>query len=393
VFQGVIEAGIPLKQLHLDRCTLLDGEEGLAAALLLLPDLQHLRFTRNYSSTGADVRFPSSALQALPQLTYLEVERNPLQDPADLQHLQKLTRLQDLRLILGALNIQASVLTGLQSMTRLQLHGDMQYGELEPGALEGMTQLQHLEVVSYRIDGGSAGVAELLSHLQEMQQLTYLSLRSSLHEAAIAAAASYAGLTSSSKLQHLDISSCTLPTAVWQQLFPASCQWPHLQELCLNGVRHPTGPATAPAGNCLVSCCPGLQSLQMWGLELSNSVLAPLTGLTGLTSLRLRPGAVEWPEFADASSHGLDVICQLTGLRQLVVWNPNYNPNELLLQLALGLRQLTHLEYGSLRNQTRVFTEVSSRLWITVKHTASHWCGLNSRIAAMMGLPARSRVT
>jgi hypothetical protein len=355
VFQGVIEAGIPLQQLHLDRCTLLDGEEGLAAALLLLPKLQHLSFTRNYSSTGADLRFPSSVLQALSQLTYLEIEHNPLQDPADLQQLQGLTRLQDLRLILGALNIQASVLSGLQSLTRLQLHGDCQYGELQPGALEGMTQLQHLEVVSYRIDGGSAGVAELLSHLQDMQQLTYLSLRSSLHEAAIAEAASYSGLTTSSKLQHLDISSCTLPTAVWRQLFPASCQWPHLRELCLNGLRHPTGPAAAPAGSCLVSCCPGLQSLQMWGLELSTAVLAPLTGLTGLSSLRLRPVAVEWPAVADTSSHGLDGICQLTGLRQLVVWNPSRTPNELLLQLALGLRQLTHLEYGCRHNHTRVF--------------------------------------
>lgn len=41
-FQGVVWAGMPLKQLQLFDCKLLDGEEGLAAALLLLPRLEHL---------------------------------------------------------------------------------------------------------------------------------------------------------------------------------------------------------------------------------------------------------------------------------------------------------------------------------------------------------------
>jgi hypothetical protein len=45
-FQGVLSAGAPLKQLQLCGCTLLDGEDGLAEALLQLPELQHLSLCR-----------------------------------------------------------------------------------------------------------------------------------------------------------------------------------------------------------------------------------------------------------------------------------------------------------------------------------------------------------
>jgi hypothetical protein len=355
MFQGVLAAGVPLKQLHLDGCTLLDGEEGLAAALVLLPKLQRLSCTWNYSSTGRALRFPSSVLQALPQLTYLELGGERLQDPCDLgmQHLQGLTDLRDLRLSLCAHTIPASALSGLQLVTQLKLQGVLGSSVFEPGALAGKTQLQHLEILSYIIAGGSAGVAELLSNLQDKQQLTHLNLSRSLQEADIAPLTAYSGLTCSSKLQHLDISSCTLPATVWTQTFPDSCQWPHLRELLVDNVRYPARPAVAPAGSRIVTCCPGLQSLQVWGLEHSTEGLAPLTGLTGLTSLRLRPIVGSVPE-------GLHVVCQLTGLKQLSVWDP-VESGRLLLQLGMHLRQLTQLHYGR-KDQNKTSTYLSSEV-------------------------------
>jgi hypothetical protein len=50
--RGVLHAGMPLLQLHLDHCGLIDGDEGLAAALLLLPRLEHLSITE--CSSGGD---------------------------------------------------------------------------------------------------------------------------------------------------------------------------------------------------------------------------------------------------------------------------------------------------------------------------------------------------
>jgi hypothetical protein len=50
-FQGVLGPGLPLKQLQINKCTLIDGVEGLAAALLLLPGLDHLSYTNE--SNGA----------------------------------------------------------------------------------------------------------------------------------------------------------------------------------------------------------------------------------------------------------------------------------------------------------------------------------------------------
>jgi hypothetical protein len=47
--EAVVRAGLPLKQLDLNHCVLLDGEEGLAAALSLLPELEHLSIKHTLS--------------------------------------------------------------------------------------------------------------------------------------------------------------------------------------------------------------------------------------------------------------------------------------------------------------------------------------------------------
>jgi hypothetical protein len=102
------------------------------------------------------------------------------------------------------------------------------------GAIAGKTHLQHLEVSECRIDGGSTGVAELLSHLQDMHQLTYLKLYGVLEcrRAHNPPAAAYSALTASSEQQHLDIIGCIFPEDVWQHMFPVpGRQLSHLRVL------------------------------------------------------------------------------------------------------------------------------------------------------------------
>jgi hypothetical protein len=119
-YKGVLRAGMPLKQLCLDYCELLDGDEGLAAALALLPELQHLCIKGCGSGSMQKGVVYSDVVYSLQQLTYLELTY-------DLQHvhgLRQLTALQDLRLKLSNdCTIDRSVLSGSQHLTCLQLHG------------------------------------------------------------------------------------------------------------------------------------------------------------------------------------------------------------------------------------------------------------------------------
>jgi hypothetical protein len=281
------------------------------------------------------------------QLTYLDMS-GMVRDPAGLQHLQALTRLQDLRLCISG-TVTASMLSDLQ-LTHLEFYRQYNRGYFEPGALLGQTQLQHVVLRGCHILGGSAGVEQLLSLLQPLQQLTFLNLSASLYN--IAPAAAYAALTASSKLQHLDIRRCLLAEGVWQHIFPqgrAGRQLPHLSCLDIGDVHHAQGLASAPEGSRLVSCCPGLQSLYMQGLLYSSQLLADLPKLSGLQQLTL------WP--CNRSSEGLEVVCQLTGLRELHVTDPT-TAEGLLLQLT-QLKQLTRLHFRG---------TVSGVIWIKEYH-------------------------
>lgn len=63
---GVVRRGVPLKQLCLHDCRLLDATKGLAAALALLTGLEHL-------SIRSECRIPQEVLPRLQQLTYHRV--------------------------------------------------------------------------------------------------------------------------------------------------------------------------------------------------------------------------------------------------------------------------------------------------------------------------------
>jgi hypothetical protein len=329
-----IVAGLHLKQLHLDS-VLLD-EQGLQAALLSLPMLEQFSYREDVDVESV---FSHEVVQVLQQLTYLQLPCI-LKGPDSLQQLQGLTRLQELRLRLlcdwqSHHTVTASTLSGLQQLTHIELKARASHTcELEPGALAVKTQLHHLELVKLRIAGGSAGVLLLMSHLQQMQQLTFLSLRDSLESTA--PAATYSALTVSSKLQHVDVSDCVLPAGVWQHMFPDGRQLPHLQVLGVGRMDSSvTGTAAAPDMSSLVSCCRGLQSLEM-EMAFGAESLAALTGLSSLLKLDM------WVDYPP--SEGLKVVCQLTGLRELHLAFSS-TADGFLLQLT-QLRQLTRLHYS-----------------------------------------------
>jgi hypothetical protein len=297
-WQGVLGAAeMPLKQLELRDCTLLDGTKGLEAALEHLPGLEHLSV--DYPSTRGcayHVYFPTNVLEQMQQLTHLDLKGNWLlsgrpRGATSLRPLQVLTRLVDLRLgSRDAESITTEMLSGLCLLTRLDLPGDSPGTTIAPGALAGKTRLQHLDIRRCNIADGAAGVAELLSQLQHLTQLTHLDLIESLAvvEDGNPPAAAYSALTASSKLHRLDITGCMLPVGVWQHIFPAGRQLPHLQNLLISKATDPSGePADAPDGSRIISCCPGLQGLCMHSLVYIEEELAPLEALEQLGKLRL----------------------------------------------------------------------------------------------------------
>lgn len=178
-------------------------------------------------------------------------------------------------------------------------------------------------------------------------------------------------MTASSKLQHLDLSGCKLPAAaVWQHIFPAGRQLPHLQTLKLADVKQPVLPAgllpaAAPEGTRLVSCCPALQHLDMQGLCYSRGLVSALQGLTGLHTLMLKD--------VRGASGDLKSLSQLTGLRELKILNQVMGGNRLLLQLT-KLQQLTSLHYQGRPNENKCFrAQVGWLLWCSGGFWGPKW--------------------
>jgi hypothetical protein len=330
--------------------------DALAAALSRLPaGLEHLCIVDLSSQVDVEDReheFHTTVLQQLQQLTYLELVDmyllGPQHNQPALQPLEALTGLLNLQLVLryepaARARVCDSMLAGMCHLTLLHLARWSFDGpiELEPGVLANKKQLQHLYFNNCMVLGGAAGLGQLLSHMPHMQQLVHFHVVNSLFttDRDMPSAAAYAALTASSKLQRFCLRDCQLPADVWQQMFPAGRQLPHLTFLTL--ARCDTWllqagpslcPAAAPEGTSLSSCCPDLQYLDISGLQYSNESLAPLSGLSGLHQLCVEPAGWE-------SAEGLQAVCQLTRLRGLAFGCPSSAVEQLQLQLT----QMTRL--------------------------------------------------
>jgi hypothetical protein len=369
-FQGVLGDTVvvaALKQLRLRSCQLYDVGDDLEAALPLLPSgLEHLSINGLYSWYVREhpVRVPAVVLQPLQQLTYLElscgIKQGPDKATPALQPLTALTRLVDLRLHVGYTDggdgssvITAAMLSHTCHLTRLQLSHE---AKVEPGILACKTKLQHLQLVECVLLGRE-GEAQLLSHLQHLQQLTYLSLCETLRSGDSKPSA-YAALTASSMLERLDIGWCRLPDGVWPHIFPTGRQLPHLRWLGLEVAETQVNwPAEAPDGSSLVSCCPSLWGLNIEGLQCTRELLVALQGLSRLCDL--------YVDDFSTTGEGVEALCQLKQLEQLYVACVNTTQEGLLLQLT-QLKQLGRLTYiGRFNDINRDFTlegGVSARL-------------------------------
>jgi hypothetical protein len=118
------------------------------------------------------------------------------------------------------------------------------------------------------------------------------------------------------------------------------------------------GAAAIPDGHRLVSCCRGLQSLDLRCLQYSGELLTPLTALKGLSELSLAS--------SPSPPGGLDVLGWMTGLRRLELFDAHDDVN-LLMKLA-PLRQLTYLNYGGLDRQDIACSVVSAGC-VSIGHT------------------------
>lgn len=143
-----------------------------------------------------------------------------------------------------------------------------------------------------------------------------------------------------------------LPPGVWQHVFLAGRQLPHLQLLDISCVTVSNGRpgriAAAPEGTRLAACCPGMQSLTLKHLQYSADLLASLTGLGGLHTLHLA---------TEGKGEGLGVVGQLTGLRELHLDAAN-SAKGLFLELS-QLQQLTSLAF------TGHLSGYKGTLWLT----------------------------
>lgn len=240
--------------------------------------------------------------------------------------LQQLTNLRHLSAEVKAdRRCNGSKLSALQQLTFLHLRGD--FGDdgvaLAPPCLADKTNLQHLlglvALDNLRMTGGPAGDAALLHQLKQLQHLTHLTLRhcwwyadpwpGEIGDGQNPSAASLAALTTSSKLQQLDLSGISLPLNVWQHVFPAGAL---ALALTLKVLRTPAqyrGCACADSMR-LVDCCPDLQQRVLharpWPL-LPADALVPLSALSALRVLVAG-------ELDDA---GFAAVAQLTSLQEL----------------------------------------------------------------------------
>jgi hypothetical protein len=379
---GMLRPGVPLKKLRLTHCTLLDGAAGLAAALSLLSGLEHLSIETDCDmacnkEAGAFPPSVLSAVEQLQQLTYLKldccVEGASSQEGSTLQPLGSLTRLLQLHLAVRVTEdsptlayVDDSVLSSLQHLTCLELQGNI---AMSSNSLARMSQLQHLDLSGY-VRGAEAGFAELLSGLQHLTQLTALALCSCDMDTEVPypMSAAFSALTASSTLRNLDVSECLLPEGVWEHVFPTGRKLPHLTSM---DISHPKDlhedaenasedspedsedpyddPVEAPDAERLVSCCPGLLSLNMLGLKCSTESLTPLQGLSALQQLYLH--IETWRRVEELSG--------LINLRHLEIFvdEDQWIEKGLPLQLT-ELQQLTYLDFGYTHCEDDRFAEL-----------------------------------
>lgn len=272
--------------------------------------------------------FPGSLLSLLVQLTRLSLDDMTVSGPS-MQHLSCVTGLQVLRL--GSHMVGLAALTALQNrqqLTQLQMHVGGEglststlpaglcpdtvkhlqlstAGLFDPALLAPLQQVHDIRLTLRQQGSGSASPA-LLEQLGKLTQLTSLELCCVFDAAQWSgtAAALLSALTASSNLQELTL-DCGRGDRVlslqdiWPHAFPEQLRMPGLRNLT---VRDAAGWEAAPAAmddddgkpgvawpeQCLthlVSCCPGMHSLDALSISQHVGHLVPLRNVLQLSLL------------------------------------------------------------------------------------------------------------
>lgn len=182
--RGMLRPGSPLRKLWLRGCTVLDRIDEVAATLRQLPSLEHLSLSWLSGSIGMfsspwHACLCTDVLQYLTKLTYLELVGMRLQHPA-VSSLQPLKAL----ILLAGLRVQCRVGYAQAKLTASMLPAPCQLTGLwlcnvdfMPDVLGCTTMLQQLHLERCSVQGGEA---QLQEQLQDLKQLTQLSLEHNL---------------------------------------------------------------------------------------------------------------------------------------------------------------------------------------------------------------------
>jgi len=362
---GFVSACTCLTRLLLTGCRLQSSPHASSSAaggnpliqLSVLCSLQHLELDNVRSPPATSCcDFPGSLLSQLVQLTCLNLWDKQVQSDAALQHLSAMSALQHLELNLeggGRQKPTAAALTGLQQLPQLtalklssvpwainlhtmpaftvltalrvlQLQGSP---SVDPAVLATISQLQHLDLACWD-PWDAEGSAAMLAAVGQQHELIQLKICSHSRWS-VPSAAAYSALTASSHLQCLQLGGAEFPAGAWQQMFPLTRCLPELSQLFLYSLEGPVQPVSQADIQAMVSCCPGLVSLQLIQ-KLAVSSATPLQQLTGLTTLKL------CTSFQDSTPS----IAKLTGLQELVL----HSSGQADQVTASGLLQLTALQ-------------------------------------------------
>ena len=337
---GVLHSCSGLTLLKLRSCEIVDSPNSLSA-LSAVPALQHLELSEFHGDDDSDdLGLPSSILQLLTQLTFLEVGPGIDVTAESLQHISGLQHLQEFRLAYPSvyLCLSPSSTPGLAQLTGLHTL-KLSRATLDAAVLQDYTQLQQFKLQACTLSSADSA-AVLLSVLGRQVQLQQLELLDLLCE--WPAASAFTALAASSRLQKLYLLLADLPAGVWQAVFNRQQQLPQLQFFRsgrFGDEEYDNGPVKYPAEtdfssadlSRLVDCCPGLQSVKLdIQADVQLAVLSQLTALTALSVWRANQVSVK----------SLSGLARLEDL-SLYVMTPFSAPS--LLHLT-ALQRLTSLE-------------------------------------------------
>jgi hypothetical protein len=353
-----------LVALHLDLSDRCINKEDLATAgpspLTSISQLQHL----HYLDVSFPYRTPYNFMPSVPSaITHLKLgyPSTKEQEPMVLQQIPQLDHLQSLHIK----NIGVFDIGTLVNMTQL-LCLRLEKVAVDAAVLGRMPHLQELVLQDCTTETPAASALAAIGQLTQLRVLEVVHFNkannyaSLLHDAPISA---MSALTASSQLQRLHVncmkysSGSAVPDGAILHMF-----WPgHLQQLVYlrmgpekalvedrcRGSGTCTGIVHEEDLECIVSCCPSLQSLHLMYSLKAGDVIEALLQLRQCHSLSLGGAAHEFDNKAAA------VIAQMTQLTHLsCVCNRGINSMGIQLLTGLtGLQQLQFIpvyeEYGS----------------------------------------------